>query len=106
MLANFPRFSSSTSPSSLRPNVPRRTDSLNRITPRSASPSAAHQTLASTNALPPIFSEVEDELRDAGRVVAHGQEEDLKAVLGIMIGRVEELVCLSQKLFLRSFLNL
>lgn len=38
--------------------------------------------------------------------MAHGQEEDLKAVLGIMIGRVEELVCLSQKLFLRSFLNL
>lgn len=95
MLANFARFPSSPNPSPLRPNVPRRTDSLNKIAPRSASPSTAHQTLASTNALPPIFAEVESELRDARRVVTHGQEEDLRAALGIMIGRVEGLVCLS-----------
>lgn len=103
MLANFARFpSSSPTPPPQRPNIPRRTDSLNKIIPRSASPSAAHQKLASTNALPPIFAAVEDELRDARRVGTHWQEEDLRAALGNVIGRVEELV----RLFLRPLLNL
>ena len=39
-----------------------------------------------------IFSIVEDELHDARRVHAHGQEEDLRLALNMVINRVSELV--------------
>lgn len=35
---------------------------------------------------------IEDELRDARRVQSHGQEEDLRAALNMVINRVQELV--------------
>ncbi|KAF7973266.1 hypothetical protein HWV62_15699 [Athelia sp. TMB] len=39
----------------------------------------------------PIFGAVEDDVKDAKRVGTHGQEEDLRAALGKIILRVEEL---------------
>ena len=41
----------------------------------------------------PVFTEIEDELRDVKRVHSQGQEEDLRMALSRMISRVEELVC-------------
>ena len=41
-----------------------------------------------------IFSTVEEELHDARRVHAHGQEEDLRLALNMVINRVSELVSL------------
>ncbi|KAF8802700.1 hypothetical protein BYT27DRAFT_7226282 [Phlegmacium glaucopus] len=39
----------------------------------------------------PIFSQVEEELHDARRVHSHGQEEDLRSALIMVINRVSEL---------------
>lgn len=57
--------------------LPRRTDSL-----ASQQKSPASQTLLT----------VEDELRDAKRVLSHGLEEDLRQALQMVINRVEGLV--------------
>lgn len=43
----------------------------------------------------PIFTAIDDDLRDFRRVATHGQEEDLRTALGRVISRVEELVSLS-----------
>ena len=40
----------------------------------------------------PIFSQIEEELHDARRVHSHGQEEDLRSALMMVIDRVSELV--------------
>ena len=40
----------------------------------------------------PIFSQIEEELHDARRVHSHGQEEDLRSALIMVIDRVSELV--------------
>ena len=56
-------------------SLPRRVDSL-----------IAHKA--------PVFTEIEDELRDIKRVHSQGQEEDLRMALSRMITRVEDLVCL------------
>lgn len=53
--------------------VPRRSDSL------AAKPGA-------------IFQQVADDVQDARRVLAHGQEDDLRTALGRVLGRVDELV--------------
>jgi hypothetical protein len=58
--------------------APRRTDGLNATQQKRAS----HQ----------IFSTIEEELHDARRVHAHGQEEDLRQALNMVINRVSELV--------------
>jgi hypothetical protein len=39
-----------------------------------------------------LFIAIEDELRDVRRVQSHGQEDDLRQALQMVIGRVEELV--------------
>ncbi|TFK65240.1 hypothetical protein BDN72DRAFT_900852 [Pluteus cervinus] len=57
--------------------LPRRSDSLN----------ATQQTAPSH----PIFLKVEEELHDARRVHSHGQEEDLRAALNMVINRVSHL---------------
>ncbi|KAJ6608431.1 hypothetical protein B0H10DRAFT_2302808 [Mycena sp. CBHHK59/15] len=67
-------------PSSGGAALPRRTDSLN-----------ATQTKAASSAL---FLAIEQELHDARRVRSHGQEEDLRAALGMVINRVSELSAL------------
>ena len=59
---------------------PRASDTLNATQKKRAS----HQ----------IFSIVEEELHDARRVHAHGQEEDLRLALNMVINRVSELVSL------------
>ncbi|KAF7326815.1 Sec2p domain-containing protein [Mycena sanguinolenta] len=58
--------------------VPRRTDSLN----------ATQQKAAGSH---PIFLAIEQELHDARRVGSHGQEDDLRAALNMVINRVTEL---------------
>ncbi|KAJ7016528.1 hypothetical protein C8F04DRAFT_1160901 [Mycena alexandri] len=60
-------------------NVPRRTDSLNATQQKAPPPS--HQ----------IFLTIEQELHDARRVSSHGQEEDLRSALNMVISRVTEL---------------
>ena len=40
----------------------------------------------------PIFSQIEEELHDTCRVHSHGQEEDLRSALMMVIDRVSELV--------------
>ncbi|KAJ6573433.1 hypothetical protein DFH09DRAFT_1362081 [Mycena vulgaris] len=57
--------------------LPRRTDSLNATQQKSSS----HQ----------IFLTIEQELHDARRVGSHGQEEDLRSALNMVINRVTEL---------------
>jgi hypothetical protein len=39
-----------------------------------------------------MFLAIEEQLHDARRVQAHGQEDDLRAALGMVIERVVELV--------------
>jgi hypothetical protein len=56
--------------------VPRRSDSL---AAGAAKPGA-------------IFQLVADDQQDARRVLAHGQEDDLRTALGRVLGRVDELV--------------
>ncbi|KAF8989782.1 hypothetical protein BDQ17DRAFT_1333859 [Cyathus striatus] len=58
-------------------NLPRRTDSLN-----------ATQHKASSD---PIFLKIEEELHDARRVHTHGQEDDLRYALNMVIDRVSQL---------------
>jgi hypothetical protein len=58
--------------------APRRTDSLN-----------ATQQKTSSH---PLFLTIEQELHDARRVGSHGQEEDLRSALNMVINRVTELV--------------
>ncbi|KAJ7762644.1 hypothetical protein B0H16DRAFT_518350 [Mycena metata] len=60
-------------------SVPRRTDSLNATQQKAPPPS--HQ----------IFLTIEQELHDARRVSSHGQEEDLRSALNMVISRVTEL---------------
>ncbi|KAJ7090792.1 hypothetical protein B0H15DRAFT_245437 [Mycena belliarum] len=57
--------------------IPRRTDSLNATQHKSST----HQ----------IFLTIEQELHDARRVGSHGQEEDLRSALNMVINRVTEL---------------
>ncbi|KAF5376220.1 hypothetical protein D9615_008508 [Tricholomella constricta] len=68
-------------PSSLQHagTVPRRTDSLNLNATQQKLPS--HQ----------IFLTVEEELHDARRVHSHGQEEDLRLALNMLIDRLSQL---------------
>jgi len=40
----------------------------------------------------PMFSQIEEELHDARRVHSHGQEEDLRSALIMVIDRVSALV--------------
>ena len=40
----------------------------------------------------PLFQRIEEELHDARRVHSHGQEEDLRSALMMVIDRVSELV--------------
>ena len=61
------------------PNGPRRSD-LN---------ATQHKTSSQ-----PIFSQIEEELHDARRVHSHGQEDDLRSALMMIINRVSELVSL------------
>ncbi|KXN80865.1 hypothetical protein AN958_07087 [Leucoagaricus sp. SymC.cos] len=68
-------------PSTLRTNstngVPKRTDSLNATQQKSGSS--------------PLFLKIEEELHDARRVKAHGQEDDLRLALDMVINRITEL---------------
>ncbi|KAF8170825.1 hypothetical protein K438DRAFT_1853317 [Mycena galopus ATCC 62051] len=59
--------------------APRRTDSLNATQQKPVT--AGHQ----------IFLTIEQELHDARRVGSHGQEEDLRSALNMIINRVVEL---------------
>lgn len=74
-------------PSSLKnsgaSSIPRRSDSLNATQQKTAT----HQ----------IFSTIEEELHDARRVHSHGQEEDLRLALNMVITRVSDLVSLIYK---------
>lgn len=69
-------------PSTLKSNstasLPRRADSLNATQQKQG--------------LNPILLKIEEELHDARRVKAHGQEEDLRLALDMVINRVTELV--------------
>jgi hypothetical protein len=82
-------------PSSLKnsgPNaLPRRSDSLNATQQKTAT----HQ----------IFSTIEEELHDARRVHSHGQEEDLRLALNMVITRVSELVSLLYTIMNSSLLT-
>lgn len=79
-------------PSSLKsPSLPRRSDSLNATQQKSS--------------IQPIFLTIEQELHDARRVQTHGQEDDLRGALGMVINRVSELVCFLPVSRFRSCLN-
>jgi hypothetical protein len=65
-------------PSSLQANSQARPQSLNATQQKSSSD--------------PLFLKIEDELHDARRVRTHGQEDDLKLALDMVISRVTELV--------------
>ncbi|KAF4620822.1 hypothetical protein D9613_000047 [Agrocybe pediades] len=69
----------STLPKHAANGIPRRSDSLNL--------NATQQRSASH----PIFLQVEEELHDARRVQADGQEDDLRSALSMVINRVSEL---------------
>jgi hypothetical protein len=51
-----------------------------------------NESLAGGAAKPGIFAQAADDLADARRVLAHGQEDDLRTALTRVIGRVEEMV--------------
>ena len=53
----------------------------------------------------PIFSQIEEELHDARRVYSHGQEEDLRSALNMVIDRVVQLVSLLFFFIVRSILS-
>jgi hypothetical protein len=60
-----------------------------------SNPAPRHDSLNATQqkrASHQIFSTIEEELHDARRVHAHGQEEDLRLALNMVINRVSELV--------------
>ena len=83
-LNNTPEFDMLHFPSKLQKNgpsgAPRRSTDLN---------ATQHKTSSY-----PILSEIEDELHDARRVYSHGQEEDLRSALIMVIDRVVQLVSL------------
>lgn len=76
VMLHFPSSLKNSGPSS----IPRRSDSLNATQQKTAT----HQ----------IFSTIEEELHDARRVHSHGQEEDLRLALNMVITRVSDLVSL------------
>jgi hypothetical protein len=78
-------------PSTSSNGLPRRTDSLNATQQKPASHA--------------VFGAVEEELHDAKRVEKHGQEDDLRYALGMVIRRVEELVSLFLVCFLLTLLH-
>ena len=53
----------------------------------------------------PIFSQIDEELHDARRVYSHGQEEDLRSALNMVIDRVVQLVSLLFLFIVRSILS-
>ncbi|KAF7311444.1 Sec2p domain-containing protein [Mycena kentingensis (nom. inval.)] len=74
------------------PLVPRRSDSLNATQIKAASSQLSQQQHQ-------LFLTVEQELHDARRVGTHGQEEDLRSALGMVIGRVVEMTTLLQEAY-------
>lgn len=88
-MLHFPSKLQSNGPS----NAPRRSTDLN---------ATQHKTSSH-----PIFSQIEEELHDARRVYSHGQEEDLRSALNMVIDRVVQLVKPPFSLFIvRSILFL
>ncbi|KAF9259186.1 hypothetical protein L218DRAFT_1080016 [Marasmius fiardii PR-910] len=65
--------------------LPRRTDSLNATQQRASSQTTNGES---------FLLEVEEDLHDARRVEQHGQEDDLRMALGMIIKRVTELTTL------------
>lgn len=57
---------------------------------------------ANSDAETAIFSAIEDELHDAKRVKSHGQEEDLRMALDMVIRRVGELMTLLRTAYSRT----
>jgi hypothetical protein len=66
-----------------------RTNSANGVQKRSENLNATQKKSGSN----PILLKIEEELHDARRVKTHGQEEDLRLALDMVINRVSELVC-------------
>jgi hypothetical protein len=62
------------------------------LNPVYKTPPKRSQSLSAASSPSAIFTAVSDDLHDARRVYAHGQEEDLKLALSKVITRVEELV--------------
>lgn len=63
--------------------------------PGSSSQGSKSSTLNATqqkSSSDPFFLKIEEELHDARRVRSHGQEDDLRHALDMVIGRVSELV--------------
>nr|GAT60988.1 predicted protein [Mycena chlorophos] len=72
--------------------VPRRSDSLNATQTRAGNAQHAPQKNQ-------MFLSIEQELHDARRVMSHGQEDDLRNALGMVINRVVELSTLLQEVY-------
>ncbi|KAK7031088.1 hypothetical protein VNI00_013692 [Paramarasmius palmivorus] len=81
-MLHFPSTYASSSQTKNKTPLPKRTDSLN---------ATQHKSSPSSN---PLFLKIEEELHDARRVQQHGQEDDLRMALGMVIGRVTELTSL------------
>ena len=86
-MLHFPSKLQSNAPS----GAPRRSTDLN---------ATQHKTSSH-----PIFSEIEEELHDARRVYSHGQEEDLRAALNMVIDRVAQLVSFFLCLLFDTFIR-
>ncbi|KAG7098054.1 hypothetical protein E1B28_000028 [Marasmius oreades] len=69
--------------------LPRRTDSLNATQQRASSKSINGNQ--DNNDKEALLLKIEEDLHDARRVEAHGQEDDLRMALGMVIKRVGEL---------------
>ncbi|KDQ59971.1 hypothetical protein JAAARDRAFT_77851 [Jaapia argillacea MUCL 33604] len=50
----------------------------------------------------PLFISIDDDLRDARRVISHGQEDDLRTALSRMVSRVEELANLLKESYTQT----
>ncbi|KAJ7056598.1 hypothetical protein C8F01DRAFT_1233703 [Mycena amicta] len=72
--------------------VPRRSDSLNATQTRAGN---SHYTQQQHQ----LLLTIEQELHDARRVGTHGQEEDLRSALSMVIGRVVEMSTLLQEAY-------
>ncbi|KAJ8078309.1 hypothetical protein PM082_000516 [Marasmius tenuissimus] len=72
-------------------SLPRRSDSLNATQTRSSS--------GSTSKNDALLLKVHEELHDIRRVESHGQEDDLRMALGVVIKRVEDLATLLKETF-------
>jgi uncharacterized protein YbbK (DUF523 family) len=70
-------------------HFPSKLQSNGSSTPRRSTDLNATQHKSSSH---PIFSQIEEELHDARRVYSHGQEEDLRSALNMVIDRVVLLV--------------